>query len=177
MARPSLIAKAAIELARKLKEHYPDVDYTKMVICGQQEDSTTLASRISEELDCGFVYTTKVGEGSDKKMVLADRFAGIFPEGSFMILVEDVSTTTGTSAQSRLALFEEGFQVSENLLTLVDRTGGSNDHRFIVLSCFAPDNFPSWLEGENPNTPDGHELVPPVRPKGKAARTAMRQDL
>ena len=177
MAKPSLIAKAAIELARKVKEHYPDIDHTKLVICGQQEGSTTLASRIAEELDCGFVYTTKVGEGADKKMVLADRFAGIFREGSFTVLVEDVSTTAGTSAQSRVALDEADFQVSENLLTLVDRTGGSNDHGFNVVSCYTPDNFPTWPEGENPHTPDGKELVAPVRPKSKANRAAMRQVL
>ncbi len=177
MARPSLIAKAAIELASKVRELHRYSDHTKLVICGQQEGSTTLASRIAEELDCGFVYTTKVGEGADKKMVLADRFSGISPEGSLMVLVEDVSTTTGTSAQSRQALREAGFQVSENLLTLVDRTGGSNDHDFFVFSCFAPDNFPSWPEGENPHTSDGKELVAPVRPKSKANRAAMRQDL
>lgn len=176
MAQPYVLAKAARELASKVTSLYGSS--ANLVICGQQEGSTTLASRIAEELNCGFIYTTKVGEGANKKMVLAERFEGIFPEGSLVILVEDVTTTAGTSDESLKALKQVGFLAFRNLLlTLVDRTGGKNKFGFEIISCFTPENFPSWPEGENPHTKDGKEIVPPVRPKTKAGRKAMRQVL
>ncbi len=176
MARPRMIAEAAVELATWVELHYPDL--SKLVICGQMEGSVTLASRIAEELDVGFAYTAKVGEDADKKMVLAERFEGIFPEDSLIILVEDTSTTTGTSNQSREGLKESGYMnVSSDLLTIVDRTGGTNEHRFCVVSCCVPEDFPSWTRGQNPHTPDGEESVEPVRAKTKAGRQAMRGPL
>jgi orotate phosphoribosyltransferase len=176
MAKPIVIAAAARQLAEKVTLLYGPVPKKTLVICGQQEGSTTLASRIAEELGCGFVYTTKVGEGADKEMVLAERFEGIFPEGCHVVLVEDVSTTTGTSAKSRAALVNAGFKPFRNLLlTLVDRTGGKNEFGFEVVSCLKLNDLLMWNNGENPHTESGQELVPPVRAKTKAGRKEMRK--
>jgi orotate phosphoribosyltransferase len=174
IAHPELIALAARSLTQQLLKS-GGVPHN-LIICGQQEGSTTLASRIAEELDRGFVYTTKVGEGTEKTMVLAERFAGIFPEDNPVVLVEDVTTTASTSEKSREALYRAGFKnVSPILLTIVDRTGGNNHYGFNVKSCVQIDDFTSWVEGENPYTPDGKELLPPVRAKTTAGRVAMRK--
>ena len=176
MARPTMIAAAAKELADKVREDYPDT--STLVICGQQKGSTTLASRIAEELDCDFIFTNKIGEGVDKMMEVDERFAGIVSEDKTALLVEDVTTTASTSSMSRWALWDFGLKnVSNLLLTIVDRTGGNNRDGFIIVSCFIPDDFPTWEEGTNPHTKDGKEIVPPVRPKTKEGRRAMRQSL
>ncbi len=174
VARPAVIAKAARQLAATLVGSYGGSQ--KYIICGQQEGSTTLGSRIAEELDCGFMYTTKASEGADKIMVLAERFHGMFPEDSLVILVEDVTTTAGTSVASRRALEKVGFKLFRDIiLTVVDRTNGRNEFGFEIISCLKAGEFISWKEGENPHVPNGKEIVEPVRPKTERGRKLMRR--
>lgn len=174
MTRPYLVAEAAKELAEKLRVAYPGIDLSRFVICGQMKGSTTLASRIAEEIDCGFIFTDKVGEGFDKKMAVDERFVGMYPDDAPVVLVEDVSTTARTSSLSGEALEKFGFNnVIDLLLTLVDRTGGKNEYDFVILACHVPEDFTTWEEGSNPYTTDGQELLVPVRAKTKEGRMAI----
>ncbi|MFT7507362.1 MAG: orotate phosphoribosyltransferase [Acidimicrobiales bacterium] len=177
MAQPRIIAKAAIELANQLRTEYGTDEFAdEFIICGQMKGSTTLASRVAEELGCGFIFTNKVGEGPEKKMVVDERFSGIHDPESTVILVEDVSTSTLTSKLSRDGLKDFGFTtISAILATLADRTGGSNDHHFEIKSCYVPEGFRTWVNGENPFTDDGQEVLEPIRAKSKEGRKAMHQ--
>ena len=176
MTKPTLVAEAAKELVEKMFGRFTDKELKSLVVCGQMKGSVTLASRIAEELGCGFVFTNQVGEGPDKTMSVDGRFAGMYDDQTLVILVEDVSTSAKTSSLSRDALRTFGLpNVSNILLTHVDRTGGTNGFGFELISCYVPENFKSWEEGSNPHTPDGKENVPPVRAKTKEGRLALRK--
>ena len=180
MTRPKLVANAANELAEmllnSLRREYGEIKLHDVVICGQMVGSVTLASRIAEVLNCGFIFTQKLGEGKDKEMVVDERFVGMYQEDALIILVEDVTTTLNTSKHSSDGLHEFGFtNVSTIVLSLVDRTDGAHEFGFEILSRYVPEDFSSWEEGQNPHTPNGQELVPPVRAKKKAGRIAMRR--
>lgn len=175
MAFPAIIHDAAKELARALVEEYPK-HYRKLVICGQQKGSTTLASSIAEQLGCGFVFTDKDGEGASKEMVLDERFSGIHPHTAMVVLVEDVATSALTSHKSREALKKAGFTTISNLLlAMADRTGGSNEFGFDIIACYVPHDLRQWKEGKNPFTPDGKEVVTPVRAKTAEGRRLIHQ--
>lgn len=177
MAQPWIIAKAAKELAGQLQAEYQTDEFAdEFIICGQMKGSTTLASRVAEALGCGFIFTNKVGEGPDKKMVVDERFDGIHDTDLTVVLVEDVSTTTLTSKLSRDGLMDFGFTtISSILLTLADRTDGQNNHDFETKSCFVPEGFRTWPRGKNPFTKDGQEVLEPIRAKSKEGRRQMHQ--
>lgn len=165
MARPSVIKLAAEELASKLRTVIPESDLAKMVIVGQMKGSTTLASRVAEELDSFFMYTEKVGVTNEKRMRLDPRFDGIVDPWSQVVFVEDVTTTGSTTLASQIAVQEAGFtRFLPYILTLVNRSGSYDIENSLIISCLEL-NFPTWELGHNPHTEDGNELTPPVRPK------------
>ncbi len=87
--------------------------------------------------------------------------------GERILIVEDTITTGGTvlklvDAVRRLDL--AGCDFIPTVYTLCNRSGKDFVGDFQIVSLISP-NFTAWKEGENPFTPDGTEIVPPVRPK------------
>lgn len=178
VAQPWLLAIAAAQLAESVKAHLPNHNHKSLVVCGQMKGSVTLASRVAEELNAGFVWTNKIGEGPGKRMEVDERFVGMFEPDALVLLVEDVSTSALTSELSRDGLITFGLpNVSPILMTGVDRTGGSNNFGFSLLSLHQPNGFRTWERGKNPFTSDGLEILEPVHAKTKEGRRAMHRVL
>ncbi len=88
--------------------------------------------------------------------------------GETFLIVEDTITTGGTVLKLREAV-RCRFNTSETryisaVYAFCNRSGNDRVGEFQIESLISP-NFKSWEEGANPFTPDGTELVPPVRPK------------
>lgn len=87
--------------------------------------------------------------------------------GERFLMVEDTITTGGTilklmDAIKRLNL--EHAEFCPVVYAICNRSGSGVLGDYPIVSLIRP-NFKTWKEGENPFTPNGQELVAPVRPK------------
>mgnify|MGYP000675186245 CR=1 FL=1 len=173
MAVPELVDLAANELASRLRSIIRG--NRPAILCGQMKGSVTLASHIATKSKMSFIFTNKIGEGADKKMEVDERFVGICNEEQEEIYaVEDVVTSASTSVLSCKAAREFGFKhVADETLCIVNRSGKSEINGMKIISCYEAPDVVSWKEGFNPFTPNGEELVEPVRAKTRDGRIAM----
>ena len=83
--------------------------------------------------------------------------------GETILFVEDTVTTFETVLKVRDAVLRiiPDAVFSPFVIVLCNRTGLESIEGFEIISLVAAD-FTTWKEGENPFTPDGKELVPPV---------------
>ena len=165
---PKLLHRAAADLIDQLsRQEREQVD----IACGSPFGSITLAYAIAHALsdpgkrarrnpEC-LAWFTEPGEG---KELLLKRFGP--SRGRNAIVVDDAFTTGGTSERSALALERDGAVVMPVFLYIINRPGVEVLHgRRIVSLVGTMPEARVWDEGENPFTPDGAELVPPVPPK------------
>lgn len=84
------------------------------------------------------------------------------------LMVEDTITTGGTvyklADAVKRKLESSNIAYVPVVYAICNRSGKDYVGNFQIVSLISP-NFTTWQEGENPFTPDGAELVPPVRPK------------
>lgn len=104
--------------------------------------------------------------------------ADIKPDETFL-MVEDTITTGGTvlnlmdAARRKLDSTEAKFVPV--VYALCNRSGKNYVGEFQIVSLISPD-FRTWEEGSNPFTPNGAEIVPPVRPKTDWAALTRNYD-
>ncbi len=129
-------------------------------VVGAAVGGIALATRIAEAGKCKSAFAEKVDDR------LEFRRFDLSSDHRFL-MVEDTITTGGTlqklSSAVALACPNE-YPYMNLILAICNRSGKSEMGGARILSLISP-SFEVWEEGENPFTPDGQELVPPVRPK------------
>lgn len=87
--------------------------------------------------------------------------------GELFVPVED-TVTTGTTLQALMDAASSAISgecsFTGTLFAICNRSGSTTYKEYRIEALIEP-TFRIWDEGENPFTPDGAELVPPVRPK------------
>jgi orotate phosphoribosyltransferase len=167
ITRPTMVQQATRYLADQLWDYLNrrSIDIESIVLVGQMKGSVTIASRIAEEFDAGFIWLDKSNDSVNKSMVVDGRFDLSWFAGCTFIMVEDVLSTGSTSIKSQATLRKAGVHVEDLILTVVNRSGMNHIGNNQIMSCIDI-SMQSWKHGENPFTPDGKEPVRPVRPKG-----------
>ncbi len=92
-----------------------------------------------------------------------DRFEASIGEQEVVLIIEDTVTTGGTVRKIRDALIRirPKSRFIPCVLSFCNRSNTIAIDDMEIASLISPD-IRSWKEGENPYTPDGRELVPPV---------------
>jgi len=157
----ALAAKATVFSLRDSRfEHF---------VVGPAMGAIKLSGRIAESFDFFAAYAERGEEG----LFVFKRTAP--GETARVALCEDTITTGGSLRDLRATIKNicpKG-DVALEILALCNRSKNASaygdeatipGHRIIAL--VNRNDMPIWEEGNNPFTPDGRELVPPVRPKG-----------
>lgn len=99
--------------------------------------------------------------------VIDPRFSTFFSPTERIILVEDTITTGGSVVAMRDALMRAipGSEIAPFVLALCNRSGKQSLATGEKIIALVEPDARTWPEGSNPFTPDGKELVEPVRPK------------
>lgn len=129
-------------------------------VVGAAIGGIALAIRIAEAGKCTSAFAEKVDDRLEFK-----RFD--LNEDLFFLMVEDTITTGGTLEKLSSAIERacpEDHIVQDLILAICNRSGRTEILGARILSFISP-AFAVWEEGSNPFTPNGVELVAPVRPK------------
>lgn len=135
-------------------------------VCGSAYGGITLTYEMARQTRTIAWYTEK-GEGKEMKL---GRF-GFDSHHSVAVMVEDVITEFTTTGNSIKALQKNRDEAGVGTIlpyvfAIVNRSGQTVFDGFTIISLITEDRARNWKDGENPFTPDGKELVPPIRPKG-----------
>ena len=152
-----LFGRACEVLWRKAREE--GLSSLNLRVVGAAMGAISLSSRLAEAGKCRSAY--------------AERFEGGFSllrpdikQNENFLLVEDTITTGKTLDQLLCAVkaTSPNSAIANMVLALCNRSSKPDFKGMPILSLISP-SFETWHEGQNPFTPDGKELVPPVRPK------------
>ncbi|MEK7602154.1 MAG: hypothetical protein AAB472_01580 [Patescibacteria group bacterium] len=158
---PRFFRRACTELARKISPPHGAIDR----IVGAAKGGIVLSYNLaSSMLDTTYAYAEKPNE----VFVFDKRFSSHFRDDERIMMVEDTISTAGTLRELRTVILREipGAILYPQVLAICNRSGKTFFDDFSILSLITLEAN-SWQEGENPFTPDGNELVPPL-PAGKA---------
>ncbi len=152
-----LFARACEALWRKAEEQ--GISRLNLRIVGAAMGAISLCSRIAEAGRCRSAYAERHGEDFIFVRPNINKTEGF-------LLVED-TITTGKTLDLLIAAVREKSPhgaFANMVLALCNRSGNTHFRDMPILSLISP-SFQTWEQGKNPFTPDGKELVPPVRPK------------
>lgn len=133
----------------------------------------------------GIGLALRIGEYARMEVAYAEKNAGtlVFARFSFLprtplLLVEDTIVKGGTLLELKaaaIAATPQGAHFAVPILALCNRSGRRyiDGHPIIALVDAQMDE---WVEGENPATPNGKELVPPVSGKTHWAELTRSYD-
>lgn len=169
---PILLGDAARDLVAKIPKDAALPDY----VCGSAYGAIKLADRIALLLTLAQregrvirgTYTEEPKlkdreyDANVKKMLL--KRCDPAP-GSLFAFCQDTMTTGGTTGRSIAGIEQKGGKVLPYIMTIVNRSGRQELYGRPIYALVSVNNARIWDEGENPFTPDGRELVPPVYPK------------
>jgi orotate phosphoribosyltransferase len=153
----TLFARACVSLWQRAQEH--GLSGMNLRFVGAAMGGICLSSRLAEAGKCRSAYAERC---EDEFVFLRPDFR----QGENFLLVED-TITTGKTLDKLLAAIREkspSGAIANMVLALCNRSGSAEYKGMPILSLISP-VFETWHQGENPFTPDGKELVPPVRPK------------
>lgn len=165
--RPYLLHQASRELLSQFQERHRDEVFRLLSsrnetirVIGAAYGGIALSTLIAGNgsYKCAFAVKQDNGTLAFSRTTLA--------HNEHLVMVEDTITTGGTLAKLKDAASAASPQCHffSTVLALCNRSGSSHWNGHEILSLIQPD-FQIWKEGESPFTPDGQELVPPVRPK------------
>lgn len=156
IARPSLLKNAVADLMGKYT-----LPPRQCMIVGQAMGSITIADHVAQYVGvearmCWSIKTTY------DVMQIDSRFAldGTIPA----IIVEDVTTTGGTTLKTIRALKTLNVPLLPFILTIVNRSEATEIEGLEIRSLVKLE-IATWDWGHNPYTDNGLELVSAVRPK------------
>lgn len=157
IARPKILHDAIRDLLGK--EKLPE---KPCFVVGQAMGSITIASHIAEILDVPMCWAVKLDNGD---MEIDSRFS--VPADSTAIVVEDITSTGGTSLKTIGKLKAMDVQVASFIWSIGNRSGMNLIDGYQIRSLADLTVLPikTWKWGENPHTPDGTEIVEALRPK------------
>jgi orotate phosphoribosyltransferase len=140
-------------------------DPNALLVIGPAMGAITIASRLAEELDVGTAYAEKVAD--NKTSFTFPRLPPKYHRAQKLLLTED-TITTGSSVVRVVDAARCELPDAECLpfvVALCNRSGATKIDSRMHICALIDRYMPTWDEGQNPFTPDGRELVPPVRPK------------
>ena len=164
--------RAASEFMHYLAHLIKGRIWDNSVIIGQADGSTVLAFDLAKHLGRPYGFTRKWQRG---KRVVAVRCRGNFFPTSQLVFLDDVYRSGSTLNQARAACERLGYpNLSPFDVVAVHRV--EEGHKPVRLTISAVQvTTRSWNLGENPHTPNGQELVRPVRPKGRGWERLTRK--
>jgi len=154
ISRPNMLHEALKDLVGPYK-----IPRTPFVVVGQAMGSITIASHAALILGGRSCWSVKV---NNEAMQIDPRFA--LDASVPAIIVEDVTTSGGTTLKTKRALEHLGVPLLPYIFTVVNRSGKTHADDLEIRALVTLD-IKVWDFGENPFTKDGMELVEPVRPK------------
>lgn len=142
-------------------------------VVGVAHGATLLAGAVARHAGAEVaiaIYPTYEKDGLtivDKTRVSLERFAEDFGEDDVCCIAEDTVTTGDTvrKARDEIRRIAPGTRLLPCVLCMCNRSGQTHVDDLEIISLISP-RIRKWKEGENPYTPDGKELVQPLRPKG-----------
>lgn len=134
------------------------------VVVGPTTGGILLAFETARQMDLPAAYAERTSEGSDERMI---KRGTVFPEGSRVLVVDDILTTGGSVRKTLEALEAHPVNVI-GIGVLVDRSGGEVRFEDVPLRALASQRIDSWLPTECPLCRDG---VPLVKPGSTTAKT------
>lgn len=147
-------------LTFKNREHPFDV-----LFVGPAMGGITFASRLAEEMGVGATFAEKV-DGQDGRFTFK-RLPPQDPPTRKVLLTEDTITSGKSVEGVQAAVWREMLETETfpMVVALCNRSGKSKVGSVLRICALIDRHMPTWDEGANPFTPDGKELVEPVRPK------------
>ena len=157
-----LIARQQLldDAVRQLLSVYP-YPPSRCVIVGQAMGSITIASTIARQCGQGALFCWSM-KGNNEAMHIDPRFT--LDTDVPAVIVEDVTTTGGTTSKTIKALQRLGVPTLPYIYTVVNRSGLSTIDGLEIRALVTLD-IQAWDFGSNPHTANGMELVEAVRPK------------
>lgn len=103
LSYPALRSFVKIELAHAVLEHFPEAD----AVAGVATGAIAQGALVAEELSLPFCYV----RSKPKDHGMGNLIEGTLPEGSKVVVVEDLISTGGSSLKAVEALRQAGFEV------------------------------------------------------------------
>jgi orotate phosphoribosyltransferase len=163
------VVKAAVEDLIKKRMHtignHKDVD----AIAAPAMGAVSLAVLLGCHYQVPHYFAHK-HEHEQGGMILDKRYA--LRSERLIVIAEDV-ITSGTSVKETVAALRSaaGYHINvPYIYALVNRSGKTmlDGIRIVSLIDIDPKDAPTWREGHNPFTPNGKEMVEPLKPKDKS---------
>jgi orotate phosphoribosyltransferase len=136
------------------------------VVVGPTTGGILLAFETARQLSLPAAYAERTSDGSDERMF---KRGTVFPEGSRVLVVDDILTTGGSVRKTLEALQAHPVEVV-GVGVLVDRSGGEVQFEGVPMTALASQKIDSWLPGDCPLCREG---VPLVKPGSTAAKTVV----
>lgn len=130
-----------------------DVD----VVVGPTTGGILLAFETARQMGLSAAYAERVSEGGDAREI---RRSTVFPEGSRVLVVDDILTTGGSVQETLDALKPHPVDVV-GIGVLVDRSGGEVQFGDVPLKALAQQKVDSWQPDACPLCEQGLPLVKP----------------
>ena len=172
-----LFGRACVELSGMLSSiHEPDSDGSQAIyVIAVEKGGTALSQRLGEALMCGSGFAEKI----DEHTVRFERFT--FEEDAVFIPGEDTVTSGGTVGRLLIAARRAAPRCRFHpfILAFCNRSGKSEiwfDGSPYQVLALVDRAMQTWNLGENPFTPDGRELVEPVKAKTHWAELTRSYD-
>ncbi len=133
------------------------------VVVGPTTGGILLAFETARQMGLPAAYAERAEDGSDERVF---KRGTEFPEGSRVLVVDDILTTGGSVRNTLDALKAHPVEIV-GIGVLVDRSGGEVRFDDVPLKALASQKIDSWQPSECPLCRDG---VPLVKPGSTAAK-------
>lgn len=127
------------------------------VVVGPTTGGILLAFETARQMGLSAAYAERVSEGGDAREI---RRSTVFPEGSRVLVVDDILTTGGSVRETLDALKPHPVEVV-GVGVLVDRSGGEVRFGGVPMKALAQQKVDSWEPDACPLCKQGVPLVKP----------------
>lgn len=127
------------------------------VVVGPTTGGILLAFETARQMRLPAAYAERASAGGDAREI---RRSTVFPEGSRVLVLDDILTTGGSVRETLLALAHHPVEVV-GIGVLVDRSGGTVAFGETPMRPLAQQNVASWEAAECPMCQRGEALVKP----------------
>ncbi len=167
VSRPSLCSKAVRDIIELAPIELGTTRHRLIGFCGSAYGAITLAYELTRNVVLPQAWYT--AKGSERGEMVLDRF-NFDLEHDLVALAEDVitefTTSRGTIRAIEKKIAESGIGgILPYVFCIVNRSGQREIDDYQIIALVNEDRAKTWVPGHNPFTPDGKELVEPVRPK------------
>lgn len=154
--------KATERVCARFVEAFKDIAVD--VVVGPTTGGILLAFETARQMELPAAYAERASAGGDAREV---RRSTVFPDGSKVLVLDDILTTGGSVRETLIALEAHPVEVV-GIGVLVDRSNGKVSFGDVPLRPLAQQNVESWKAADCPMCERGEPLVKPGTTVAKA---------